>query len=224
MVAFLPGLQAQRRKVQNLPKYDKQILHFGFNLGVNISNFKVSYAPNLHSFDSLYVIDNLKQTGINLGIVTNLHLGDHFDLRFIPSMIFAQRDIDYTFYINGKKSSVTKKQIESTFIELPLTLKLKSNRVGNARCYAIAGGQYMIDMVSQAKVENKDKQFVKLERKDYGYHIGMGFDFYMEMFKLSTEIKMYNGMNNLLVPDNTVFARSLNSLRSKMFYVSFYFE
>ena len=215
---------AQRQKVPNLPKYDQDFFHPGFNLGINVANFKITYAADLNHFDSLYVIDNLKQTGFNLGIVTDFRLSNHFNLRFIPTMIFAQRNLNYTFYINNVKSSVTTKQIESTFINLPLSLKLKSNRLGNARCYAIVGAQYMIDMVSQAKVENKDKQFVKLYRKDYGYHVGMGFDFYMEMFKLSTEISMYNGVNNLLVPDNTVYAKALTGLRSKVFFLSFYFE
>jgi hypothetical protein len=85
------------------------------------------------------------------------------------------------------------------------------------RAYVLAGAQYNIDMVSQAKVENQDKQYVKLKRNDYGYSIGTGCDFYMEMFKLSLEVKMFNGMGNLLVEDKTIFAQSLKSLRTKMF-------
>jgi hypothetical protein len=85
------------------------------------------------------------------------------------------------------------------------------------RAYVLAGAQYNIDMVSQAKVENQDKQYVKLKRNDYGYSIGAGCDFYMEMFKLSLEVKMFNGMGNLLVEDKTIFAQSLKSLRTKMF-------
>ena len=56
-------------------------------------------------------------------------------------------------------------------------------------------------MVSQAKVKAKDKEFVKLARQDYGYEIGVGVDFYMPMFKLSPEIKMYHGLKNLLVKE-----------------------
>ncbi len=215
----------QRTKVQNLPKYDKQLLHFGFSLGFNTGNFKVTKSPQLFQFDSLYNVDNLKQTGFNLGIVMNMRLGEHFDLRFIPDLAFGERDLEYTFYVNGKmQKPTTLKKIESTWLDFPFYLKFKSERINNFRAYVIAGGQYSIDMVSQAKVENEDKQFVKLERKDYGYTIGVGFDFYMELFKFSTEVKMYNGLNNLLVPDNTIFAQSLSGLKSKIFMVSLLFE
>jgi hypothetical protein len=88
----------------------------------------------------------------------------------------------------------------------------------------IAGFKYGIDMVSQAKVENKDKEFVKLAKQDYGYEIGFGFDFYLERFKFSPEIKMYNGIKNLLVDDPKIFSSSLESLRSKTFMISLLFE
>jgi hypothetical protein len=227
LVLILAALAAcaQRTKVENLPKYDKQPIHFGFSLGINKADFRVKKSPDLFGFDSLYNVDNFKQTGFNLGIVMNLRLGEYFDLRFIPDLAFAERDLQYTFYLNGKQQKpTTLKKIESTFLEFPLYLKFKSERVGNFRAYVIAGGQYSIDMVSQAKVENADKEFVKLKRNDYGYTIGVGLDFYLEMFKFSPEFKMYNGLDNLLVPDNTIFARSLSGLNSKIFMFSLLFE
>ena len=84
--------------------------------------------------------------------------------------------------------------------------------------------KYAIDMVSQAKVKNKDKDIIKLGRKDYGYEIGLGFDFYMTYFKFSPEIKMYNGLKNLLIKENTVFVNPLEALYSKTFLISFTFE
>jgi hypothetical protein len=88
----------------------------------------------------------------------------------------------------------------------------------------LAGGKYAIDMVSQEKVLAKDKEIVKLNRYDYGYEIGLGFDFYMEFFKFSPEIKMYNGMNNLLIQDGRIFAKPISGLYSKTFLISFTFE
>jgi opacity protein-like surface antigen len=219
------GLAQKRQTVQNLPKYDKQKIHFGFALGINSCNFKIDKNVSLYSSDTLFNVDNVKKSGFNLGIVTNLHMGQHFDLRFIPDLCFAQRDLVFTFYENGKPTRTpTTKKIESTFIEFPLLLKFKSDRVGNFRAYAIAGVQYNIDMVSQAKVENKDREYVKLKKKDYGYTIGAGTDFYLEMFKLSLEVRMFNGIPNLLVTDNTVFSNSMNSLKTKMFQFSIFFE
>jgi Outer membrane protein beta-barrel domain len=215
---------AQHQKVKNIPKYDKQTFHFGFLLGINTSTFKVTRVSDFNMLDSIYTVEADPQAGFNLGIIANLRLAENFDLRFVPNLSFTQRNIDYTFYENGAKLGTTNKEIESTYLEFPVMVKFKSNRINNYRAYVIAGFKYSIDMVSQAKVENKDKEFVKLSRQDYGYEIGLGFDFYLERFKFSPQIKMYNGINNLLVDDPKVFSSSLESLKAKTFLISFLFE
>lgn len=215
---------AQRNTVQNLPKYDKQKLHFGFLLGMNKTDFVVKRIGTFNYLDSLYVVEVQPTSGFNLGIVSNLRLAEHFDLRFVPDLAFSQRNLIYSFYENGVPFTTTVKQIESTFLEFPLEVKFKSARVKNYRVYVLAGFRYSIDMVSQEKVENKDRDFVRLSRKDYGYTIGLGFDLYMQLFKLSPEIKMYHGIPDLLVPDNRIFSTSLSSLRSKIWQLSLTFE
>ncbi len=221
---FNPVVNAQRNTVQNLPKYDKQKLHFGFLLGMNKTDFVVKRIGTFNYLDSLYVVEVQPTSGFNLGIVSNLRLAEYFDLRFVPDLSFSQRNLVYSFYENGVPFSTTIKQIESTFLEFPLEVKYKSARVKNYRVYVLAGFRYSIDMVSQEKVENKDRDFVRLSRKDYGYTIGMGFDLYMQLFKLSPEIKMYHGIPDLLVPDNRIFSTSLSSLRSKIWQLSLTFE
>jgi hypothetical protein len=208
----------------NLPKYDHQRIHFGFTLGLNSSNFRVQKVDDFKELDSIYSIEPGAVMGLNLGIISNLRIGNHFDLRFIPALSFAQRNLDYNFYYPGSSGNLITKKIESTYLEFPLNLKFKSKRINNYRVYVLAGGRYSIDMVSQAKVLNRDKDIVKLERYDYGYEIGVGFDFYMTYFKFSPEIKMFNGLNNLLVSENTALAKPLEGLRSKIFLISFTFE
>jgi hypothetical protein len=218
-----PSAEAQRKKVENLPKYDKQKIHFGFLLGINTTDFVIRRTAEFNQLDSLYVVESDKQTGFNLGIIANLRLSEHFDLRFVPDLAFSQRNLLYTFVDGGREYTVVK-DIESTFLEFPLDLKFKSARVNNYRVYVVAGLKYSIDMVSQAKVENKDKDFVKLKKNDYGYQIGLGLDCYLERFKFAPEIKMYHGLNNLLVDDPKIFSSSLSSLKSKIFLLSFTFE
>lgn len=223
LAGCLTEATAQRKKVQNLPNYDRQRVHFGFLLGINTNDFVIRRIPEFNMLDSLYTVESASQTGFNLGIIANLKLGEHFDLRFVPDLMFSQRNLEYHFE-TGTKSFTIIKEVESTFLEFPLDLKFKSSRVNNYRVYVLAGFKYAIDMVSQAKVENKDKQFVKLQKQDYGYQIGFGFDFYLERFKFSPEIKMYNGIRNLLVDDPSIFSSSLKSLYSKTFLISFTFE
>lgn len=215
---------AQHDRVQNLPKYDKQWIHFGFLLGINYTDFTMKRTGNFINGDTVYRVDNVGQTGFNLGFVTNLHLGEHFDLRFVPDLAFAQRNLDYEIEAKDSSIKAVTKKIESTFLEFPVDLKFKSKRVNNYRAYVLAGFKTTVDMVSQAKVEKQDKELVKLKRSDYGYTVGIGFDFYMEMFKFSPEIKMYHGIPNLLVKDPLPYSKALESLRSKVFLISFTFE
>ncbi|MBP6650259.1 MAG: PorT family protein [Bacteroidia bacterium] len=208
----------------NLPKYDHQKIHFGFTLGLNSTNFKVQLVPDFKTMDSIYVVESEPVSGLNLGIVSNLRLGEYWDLRFIPALSFAQRNLIYQFIYPDSASASTTKSVESTYLEFPLDLKFKSKRVTNYRMYVLAGARYSIDMVSQAKVRDKDRDIVKLKRYDFGYEIGLGFDFYLTYFKFSPEIKMFNGLNNLLVKDNSRYASPLDKLNSKIFLVSFLFE
>ncbi|HNQ11911.1 MAG TPA: porin family protein [Bacteroidia bacterium] len=215
---------AQINAVENLPKYDKQRIHFGFLLGINNTDFKIDRSGDFLKNDSLYVIESVDQSGFNLGIVTDYRLSDHFNLRFIPGLSFAQRKMNYDVYHLGINQGTEERIVESTFLQFPVDLKFKSNRIGNYRLYVLAGVQYNIDMVSQAKVENEEKKFIKLKKNDYGYNIGAGADFYMAMFKFAIELKMYQGLNNLLVKDETAYTRTLDGLKSKIFLVSFTFE
>src|SRR5687768_11754019 len=154
---------AQRRQVMNLPKYDRQRIHFGFVLGLNVSKFRVQNVEDLRIRDTVYSITPRTTSGLNLGIISNLKLGEHFDLRFIPALSFTQRNLEYAMVYtdsNFKDETITK-QVESTYLEFPFLLKFKSARIDNYRIYVIAGWKYAIDMVSQAKVLAKDKEIVK---------------------------------------------------------------
>ncbi len=216
----------QRRQVMNLPKYDRAKIHFGFVLGLNISKFRVQPVGDLRIRDTVYSIVPRGTSGLNLGIISNLKLGEHFDLRFIPALAFTQRNLEYSMVYsdsNFSRETITK-QVESTYLEFPFDIKFKSTRIDNYRVYVLVGWKYAIDMVSQAKVLAKDKEIVKLKKNDYGYEIGVGFDFYMTYFKFSPELKMFNGLPNLLVQDSRRFSSPLNGLYSKSFVISFTFE
>jgi hypothetical protein len=218
-----PVVQAQRIKVKNLEKYDKQWIHFGFMLGMNTTDFRVQRSDDFYRSDSVLTITADGQPGFNLGIIANLHIGNNFDLRFVPDLAFSQRDIEYKMTTKIGPSDIVVKKVESTFITFPLEIKFKSNRVNNYRFYAIGGFKYMIDLVSQAKVEN-DEELVKLNRTDYGYTIGVGMDLYLPLFKFAPEIKMFQGIPNVLTADPAVYSTTLQSLRSRIFTISLTFE
>lgn len=213
----------KEKKQLNLTKYDRQRFHFGFTLGMNYSDIAVRVKDNIQSLDSVYVVEPKGAVGFNLGIVSDVRLGEHFNLRFIPGISFVGRSMEYTLYERDTVPVVYDKVVNSVYLEVPLYFKFRSRRINNWRVYIIGGGKFLYDMATKEEVES-DEIILKMKREDYTWDLGVGIDFYLEYFKLSTEVRMSFGLNNLLVEDQTVFTNSIESLKSKTFLFSIYFE
>jgi hypothetical protein len=194
-------------------------------LGINQMNFAIKNIENLRPFDTLYGIESIPKMGFNIGIVADLRLNDFMNLRFIPSLSFGERSLNYYIKFNNLIVSSVEKKIESTYIEFPLELKLRSQRMTNTRAYVMGGAKYCIDLASQAKKKSEEDEIViKLNRSDVHVEIGVGFDFYLVYFKLGTEIKMSYGITDLLVRENNLYTDGIEKLNSKMFQFSLTFE
>jgi hypothetical protein len=227
-IVLFTNAYGQRETTKNLPKFDHRFMHFGFLLGVNSANFVLQrIPPNGLTNDSVLVVEPKAVTGFNLGIISAMHFGDYFSLRFTPNLAFASRTIDYTFETFEGTKKYTK-DIESTLINLPLGIKYKSARVNNFSAYLLVGAAYSLDLASNAKAENLSTNpkdiIVKLKRDDYMGEIGFGTDFYLEYFKFGIELKMSYGIKDLLIHDNTSLSDPIDKLSSKMFLLSFTFE
>ena len=147
-LAFV-NTNAQQKTLLNLGDFGEKKIHFGFSLGVNTSSFIME--SDLSKSDSLIRLEVLPQSGFNLGIVTDLHLGPLFDLRFIPTLSFGERRLEYTFLENtGKPSTVLSKAVESTYLDFPLNLKYRSIRYNNFAAYFVGGFMYSYDLTISA--------------------------------------------------------------------------
>lgn len=222
-------------KQTNLPQHDNKPYHFGFSLGFNKMDFALRPIENFHSldmqgkmpfneFDSLHSVLTRAENGFNIGIVTNLKLSPQWDLRFIPTLTFGDRNIVYKGIRN--QNEVTKEQkIESTFVEFPLHFKYKSLRMINTRTYLIGGVKYSHDLASaEDKDDIEEEVIARIRKNDLYYEFGVGFDYYFQFFKFSTEIKASIGMLDMLKRENTVFTNSIDRLNSKIIMISFLFE
>ncbi|MBO4773438.1 MAG: PorT family protein [Bacteroidales bacterium] len=215
------------RRAPNLPSYDFKRLHFGFLLGINNADFAHKSVSNLNPFDSIMVIGSTPSAGFDVGIVTDLRMGNYFNLRFIPQISLIDRTVDYHIRIKGMDMTETHKKIESVNLDLPLLIKMKSSRMHNCRVYVVGGGQLSIDLASQAKKKNKkNPEFVvlKLNRAEFQTQAGVGMDFYANMFKFSIEAKMSYGMQDMLKHEDNVYTNSTEYLKSKIFHISILFE
>jgi len=227
IIWLLLGIQlnAQRVRMPNNPNYDLKRYHFGFLLGLNQMNFSIKPLDNLSPLDTLYDVEAIPNLGFNIGIVADLKLNNFMNLRFIPSLSFGERTLIYSIKFNNQIITSINKKVESTYIEFPLELKMRSQRMINTRAYVLGGVKYCLDLASQAKKKEDDNDYVlKLNKSDLLLELGVGFDFYLVYFKLGTELKMSYGVNDLLVRENNVFTSGIEKLNSKMLQLSLTFE
>lgn len=219
---------AQDRRIvpENLPNFDLRRLHFGFLLSYNTSDLFIKLKPSAPFSDSLLVLNHNKQPGFNLGIVTSLNVHPNFSLRFLPTLSFQERMLIYQFRKSDGTTVYFQKPVESTYLEFPVLLKFRSDRINNFAVYLIGGGKFGIDMASQKDVNNAldDEIVVKLAKYDYAAEVGGGVDMFLPYFKFGVELKASFGIPNLLIDDDTRFSRPIESLRSKAWILTFTFE
>lgn len=218
--------QEEPRGIQNLRKYDYEWLHFGFTLGVNSTNFIIYPVKDFYTYDSLKILESEPEPGFNLGIIGEFSAHKYIKIRFVPNLSFARRSLEYHFI--GVETKTRVKKVESTFLDFPIDVKLKSKRVNNFGMYVLGGGKYSIDLASQKDVNNVnlplEEQVIKLRKSDIAYSMGAGFDFYLEYFKFSIDLKLSIGLKNLLINDQTLFSSPIEKLNSRVVLISFNFE
>lgn len=217
---------AQRNVGTNLAGFDRRQYHFGFILGFNNANFKLERTPDFEFTDSLLAINTQPQPGFNLNLLASYDPVKNFHIRFFPGLSFQDRILDYQFLEPDLSQSTESRRIESVYLDFPINFKFRTNRSRNFAAYMLTGGKYSLDMQSQKNVNQdlSENQIVKIIDYDYSIDIGGGFDFFLEYFKLSLEFKSSLGIPNLLIEDDTIYSRNLQSLKSRAFIFSITFE
>jgi hypothetical protein len=171
-------------------------------------------------------IENVPQAGFNLALLASFNPIKNVNLRFVPGLSFQDRGLNYTYLTDGNKVETYLKRTESVWLQFPLMLKLRTNRVGNFAAYGLIGGSYGIDMQSQKDVNEAvaGKIVVKLQKTDMTIDAGGGFDFFLPYFKFGIELKTGFGMKNVLIQEGNQFTDPISSLRTRTFVLSLCFE
>ena len=109
-------------------------------------------------------------------------------------------------------------------MSFPLQVRLKSDRINNFRVYTLGGIKYDYDLASNAGSTNTG-DMLKVKKGDFGIEAGVGFQFFFKYFILSPEIKVSNGITNVLVRDpNNKFSSVIDKMYSRMILFSLHFE
>lgn len=222
---------AQRNPVtQNYRKFDKKLIHFGFMLGVNTADFSTRYKPNMLTEYNTYSIENKSQPGFQLGIISSLKVGTPLiRLRFVPSLSFQERVLNYSYYEENDEGEIElveeEQRIGSTNLDFPLMFKFRTKRYNNFAAYAIMGAQYTLDLQSQEDAAQKFADpFIKIKRDDIQGQVGAGFDFFLPFFKFGIELKLSHGLINGFIQDGTRLSKPIDALYNRVWWFSLTFE
>jgi hypothetical protein len=217
---------AQRNIELNLPDHDDKLYYFGIILGYNSSHYNITHHPYFLQRDTIQVVESQNSGRIHLGIMANLQLTRHLDLRCYPlNLIFSEKKFNYTQKLpNTQTNSIEKQNVESIVMSFPMQVRLKSDRINNFRVYTLAGWKYDFDLASNSGARNTEN-IVKVKKGDYGVEGGIGFQFFFPYFILSPEIKFSYGLSNVHSRDESLrYSNVIDRMNSRMLLFSLHFE
>lgn len=225
LLLLVSGLAAQTRKLQNRPYIDERRFHYGFLVGVHLQDMELKNNGYIDptSGEQWYAeVDNYNP-GFSVGVLGEMRLNKYLGLRLVPTMHFGQKHVSFHEQVSGRDST---QNLKSTYLSLPLDLKITPPRFNNYRPYFLVGVNPMLDLTVRKHRALVTKPF------DCCIEVGMGCDLYFSFFKMIPELKFCFGLTDILQKNRTdlidksmlKYTNSLDGATSKMIVLTLYFE
>lgn len=215
-----PTVQAQETII-NMSDHDAKWYYFGLTFGFNYSTFRVAPTKSFAQTDTFMKVQPHWGPGFNLGIMGNLRLTKFIDLRFIPALVFAEKKLGTQ--MPGEDEELVR-DIESIYMQLPLQLKFKSDRIKNFRFYGMIGGKFDYDLAANARSRRND-EWLRVRPVDIGAEVGVGFEFFYPNFIFAPEIKLSQGFLNENYRDSEIpLSNTIGKLTTRMIVISIHLE
>ena len=238
VLCVLSVLAQSDRMVQHKPYIDLRPVHFGILVGVHLQDVELNnigpYQMTLQdgTTEEQYILCEADKwvAGFSVGVLGELRLHENFSLRVAPTMHFGAKHL--TFVNMKKKDELGQylrqtQDLKNTYVSLPIDIKFAAPRWNNHRPYVMAGINPMINLTSG------ESDIIRLKRFNTMFEVGLGCDFYLPFFKLIPELKFCFGLGDVLDKDHVnelrddnirAYAGSVDSAKSKMIVLTFYFE
>ncbi|WP_029035213.1 porin family protein [Salinimicrobium terrae] len=209
--------------VINNANVDMQRFSWGYFLGFNTYDFDFDYKSYVPSpaKGKDFAVD--RTIGFNVGLIGNMRLSDHLDLRLEPGVAFNRINFQFT-----KADAGTFREINSTFVHIPLLLKFSTTRVKNFKPFVVGGVSTSINLSSN---ENNPEQIeegtFRMTTNNYYYEIGFGIDLYLYYFKFTPSVRGVFAINDELIRDedpNSFYTGNVEKMSSRGVFVNFTFQ
>ncbi len=215
---------AQKQKLRNLPYYDQRLLHWGFSLGVDMSDLIITHSGDASGMGWQATCPDVSPAFM-VGLMGDLAITEHLNVRCSPTIHFQERKISFRRETEGVIEEETQ-QLKTNYIEIPISLKISTRRINNYRPYLVAGMQGAFDLTHEKEAP------LCLQRLDFGIHIGIGCDLYLPFFKLAPELRFNLGLIDMIdhkrdgLKDQSMmpFTKAISSARNSGMSLIFWFE
>jgi len=209
--------------ITNLENIDMKRWSWGYYLGFNTYDFDFDY-KKYNPSPVLGKDFNIERAiGFNVGLIGNLKLSENFDLRMEPGVSFNTRILQVT-----KADQNTIREINSTYVHIPLLVKFSADRLNNFRPFVLAGASTSLNLSSNEKNpdDNSVGQF-RMKTNTFYYEVGVGIDLYLYYFKFSPSLRGVFAINDELVRDedpNSLYTGNIEQMRSRGIFLNFTFQ
>ena len=209
--------QRNNTKISNLQNFDQKKIHFGYYIGLNNYNYKLDYLNNPNSDERINIENSF---GFSVGLIGDLKLRKNLNLRFEPGLKTNKLNV---LYPNDEE-----RKIKSTYIHLPLLIKVSAKRINNFKPFVMAGISTDFNLSSNQKNRNDNAgNIFRVTDQNLNYELGLGFDFYLYYFKFSPSLRGIFSFQNELIPDadpTSPWTGKINKMLSRGIAVIITFE
>lgn len=229
---------AQTRKIQHKPYIDLRPMHFGILVGMNMQDIEfenvgpqtITLEDGTTHEETIVCDDDRWNAGFSVGVLADLRLSKHLNLRFSPTMHFGAKHLMFRSLTETDQEGrpmESRQDMKNTYIALPFDIKFSAERWNNYRPYITAGISPMLNLTS------KNQEYIQLKRSDLFVEVGLGCDLYLPFFKLIPELKFCYSLRDALDHDHANELQDANLRKytnavakgySKMIVLTFYFE
>lgn len=214
-----------KERLVNNENFDKPQLSYGYYLGFNVYDYNIDYTTNVMD------VQVLKSAGLNVGLVGNFRINDYIDIRLEPGLVISTRELNYSYtYFNGisheEKDLI--REIQSTFVHIPLLIKFSSKRINNIKPFIVAGFSTALNLSSQQNnpKDNSNNTF-RVTKNNLYYELGIGIDLYLTWFKFTPSLRGVFSIQDELVNDvdpNSPWTKNMTQIQTRGLFINFTFQ
>ena len=218
-------LFTKEKVTNNINNIDQKFLSWGYFLGFNQYDFKFEYNQDLEDI----LVD--KTFGFHLGLIGDMRLNNYMNLRLEPGVYFTTRNIQYDdSYFNGTtfNDSDLLREVKSTYVHVPLLLKVSTKRINNFKPFIVGGFSAALNLSSnQDNPDDNSAGEFRMKKGTFFYELGFGIDLYLLYFKFTPSIRAIFAINDEIVRDadpNSPWTGNVAKMQTRGIFINFTFQ